>query len=326
MENEKSISYLDSIKDASTSFERLLSRFKTLEDKKADILYILNSVETIKQTIYKMKQGHIITRVEYTQMKDFIKKNWLSTKIIDIWSENPLLDCQHEYIKGKEDSSLLSSIMCNYPFVVDADEVREDISSQLWDWIAEIWQNWEWWLVKKIELPNWEKGISTLFDYNNSQGWALTFSQDEYDKYGLIEVINHKVISQDSYNIMFLQREKEPLDRFIRVWTWNYHMLQDFDRDGIWFTFGWWPYYYLIYKDTSPQWIKIYKISAYLKSNWDAIKKWFDSFNTFEAEIHKFWKVTFKKSFDELWKLRWICAFKQKRFGWEKQVRARDKK
>lgn len=325
MEEKESTSYPDIIKESNPSFERVFSRFKILEDKKTDILYIFNSIETIKQIIYKMNQGYIITKTEYNQIEEFKKKGGLSTKIIDIWVENPFNDCQYEYINGNKDSNLLTSLIDNYPFVVDADEVREDVWSLLGEWIAEIWKNWNWWLVKKIELPDWKKGISTLFDHNHSQGWALTFSQDEYHKYGLIEVIDHKVISQDSYNIMFLQREKEPLDRFVRLW-WNYHMLQNFDKDGIWFTFWWWSYYYLIHKDISSQWVKIHQIWAYLKSNWDDIRKWFDSFNTFEAEIHKFWKVTFKKSYDDSWKLIWISAFKKKRFGWEEQVRARDKK
>lgn len=300
--------------------EDISQRLSIIQEWKNSILNLLNNLEENYKILMKIRTNQIITKKEHKSITDYIHICAYQSRPVDILNIIRPKDTQDHSKTIRE----IYPFVKDYPFVVDADEVREDISSQIEEWMAEIWKNWKRWLVRKAKWPDWEDIIKTLFDHNHSQWWVLTFNQEEYEKYGLIKVISHKVISEDSFHIMFLQREKKPLDRFVRLW-WNYHMLQGFDKDGIWFNFGWWPWYYLIHKDISSDWIKINKISEALKSNWDDIRKWFDSFNTFEAVMWDLWKVTFKKSYDDLWKLRWIYAFKKKRFGGEEQVRARDK-
>lgn len=298
----------------------LWQRLSTIQQEwKDSILYLLNNLEENKKTLIKINNNQIITQKEYIDCVNFLG-------ICDYhWPSNLLGIMKLIWGSDHEDNmNRIYPFVEDYPFVVDADEVRGDIASQLEEWMAEIRKDWRRWLVKKTKSPDWEDEIQILFDHNHSQDWVLTFNQEEYEKYWFVKVINHKVISEDSYHVMFLKREKEPLDRFIRLW-WNYHMLKEFDKDGIWFNFGWWPWYYLIHKKISSDWININRISEALKSNWEDIRKWFDSFNTFETEMKGLWKVTLKKSYDNSWNLIWISAFKKKIFGWEEQVRARDK-
>lgn len=304
-------------------FARVFDRMQMLRKHKDDLLNVLNNIEPAWCVISKIQHESIITRNEYRSLKKFIEDRWLSTDIASVY-ENTLTSRDKEWTLN--DLCEFTQIVENYPFVVDADEVREDLSSLLGDWIAEIRKNWKWWLVKKIKSPDWEDKIQILFDHNHSQTWILTFNQDEYDKYGLIEVKNyHKEYSFHSpCDTMFLQKEEEPLNRFIDLW--RYTMMKGFDRDNIWFSIKLWWQYKILYKDVSEKWIRIYEIWMPFESGWNAIIDWFDSFNTFEAEMKWLWNVKFKKSYDDSWKLNWIYAFKKKRFGWEEQVRARNKK
>lgn len=300
--------------------EDIWGRLAIIQEWKNSILDLLNNLEENYKILIKIRTNQIITKKEHKNITEYIHICAYQSRPVHIL----------ETIKPQNTTDHIKTIreiypfVKDYPFVVDADEVREDIANQLEEWMAEIWKNWKWWLVKKAKWPDWEYTIQTLFDHNHSPWWVLTFSQEEYKKYGLIEVRSYSTSLKDFYGIMFLQREKEPLDRFVRLW-WNYHMLQDFDRDCIWFnSLGWWLYK-LMHKEISAKWIEIYEVWVSFKSNEYDIRKWFDSFNTFEAEIEKYWKVIFKKSYDDSWKLIWIYAFKKKRFGWEEQVQARDK-
>lgn len=296
-------------------------RLAIIQEWKNSILNLLNNLEENYKILMKIRTNQIITKKEHKSITDYIHVCAYQSRPVNILDTiKPKNTADH-----RKTIREIAPFVKDYPFVVDADEVREDIANQIEEWMAEIRKNWRRWLVKKTKSPNWEDEIQTLFDHNHSQWWVLTFNQEEYDKYGIIEVRSSKVISHDSYHIIFLQRGKKTLDRFIRLW-WNYHMLQNFDRDGIWFNaLGWWLYK-LMHKDISPQWIEVYEIWVSFKSNRNDIRKWFDSFNTFEVIMWDLWKVIFKKSYDDSWKLIWIYAFKKKRFGWEEQVRARDKK
>ncbi len=303
----------------------LWQRLSTIQQEwKDSILYLLNNLEENKKTLIKINNNQIITQKEYIDCVKFLEicgYHWPSNLLGImklIWGSD-----------HKDNMNRIYPFVKDYPFVVDADEVREDIASQLGEWIAEIRKNGKWWLVRKGEAT-WIREMMTLFDPKYwIEWWVLTFSEEEYEKYGLIEVRHYyDKINPRIYNVMFLQKIQYPNSKYNEFYfknIWRYEMLQSFDRDGIWFCMYWWWQYGMLHKEISSQWIKIYELWVNIDSNWDTILKWFDSFNTFETEMKGLWKVTLKKSYDDSWKLRWISAFKKKRFGWEEQVRARDK-
>lgn len=296
-------------------FARVFDRIGMLRKHKDDLLNILNTIEPAWGVISKIQHWSVITQTEHILLKKFIEKRWLHTDISSVYDQ-VTLSCNKEWTLT--DLNNFIQLALNYPFILCVDEVREDVASQLEEWMAEIWLNKRRWLVKKDN-----EGISSLFSsFYWIQWWSLTGLEYEYKKYWLIEVKNYPHGDDNSYNIMFLQK-KENNSEFTNIWS--YEMLQGFDRDGVWFCMYWWLLYWILHKDTSSETVRIYEILAALKSNWDDIRKWFDSFNIFEAEIEKIWKVTFKKRYDESWKLNWIYAFKKKRFGLEEQVRSRDK-
>lgn len=302
--------------EAEGMFERVFHRLRILRNYKRDLLEVLDDLEPAWCVISKIQHQFTITKSEHNLLKKFIENMGLSTDISSVYGGVlPSLDKE----KNLTDLNNFTQLALNYPFIVDADEVREDISSQLWEWIAEIRKDWKRWLIEKCKVDGQQDTIRILFNPTYSQNWVLAFSKEEYDKYGLIEV---KHYNNNQYNIMFLHNpgEMKSLEDI-----WRYTMLQNFDRDNIGFSYKWKWIFKLLHKDISSEWIKIYEVWVSFKSAWDDIVKWFNSFNTFEAVMWDIWKVTFKKSYDDSWKLRWIYAFKKKRFSWEEQVRARDK-
>lgn len=305
--------------------EDISQRLSIIQEWKNSILNLLNNLEENYKILMKIRTNQIISKKEHKSITDYIHICAYQSRPVDILNIIRPKDTQDHSKTIRE----IYPFVKDYPFIVDADEVRQDIWSILGEWIAEIRKNWKWWLVRKGEAT-WVGEMMTLFDPKHwIEWWVLTFSEEEYKKYGLIEVRHYKdKINSQSYNIMFLKKIQYPnpkYDEFYFENIWYYDMLQGFDRDGIWFNYLCDWLYKLIHKEISPQWIKIYEIWVGFKSTWYDIRKWFDSFNTFEAIMWDLWKVTFKKSYDDSWKLIWIYAFKKKRFGWEEQVRARDK-
>ena len=311
-------------RDLDTALGSLLRRMDFIEIQKNQLFELLNGIEKYKKILRKMEKNQIITKKEHEEIEQFIKIWGISTIVFNLLGNRQLIS-ENEH---RQDSISIVRFIATYPLVVDADEVREDIWSLLGDWIAEIRKNWKWGLVKKDKLSWWEDVIRFLFNLGWSQPWVLTFSKEEYDKYGLIEVRNYLYWNgnQSYYNTMFLKKIEELENwNFYFLDLWKYSMLQIFDRDNIWFSTFWWWHYKIIHKDISAEWIKIYEIWTPFKSNWDIVRKWFDAFNTFEAEIKNIGKVIFKKKYDTSGNLLWIYTFKKKRFGWEEHIATRDK-
>ena len=302
-------SYMESLKRANgvvSPLKRFFSRVKVLEDKKADMLYILNSVETIKHTISKIRQGQIITQKEHNQIAEFIKKQWLSTKIVDIWSENPFLDCQYEYIHAHEDSVLISLIH-DYPLVVDADTINED--------------NSEWWLISItkdnmtmfIQIVNDDKGNPSIRYCSDSYDWFVS-AKDDPDNKELIELkrSNKAIFVQkkvDAKGIITVQKVADLVGEHNGA----------FDKDNLAVLYKQNSMFSIIHKSESVDWnLQVKEVLTFKRSSrFDVM---FDKYNTFEAESMGVGKVICKKCYNEQWEFIGIDVFKKLRLGGEKKL------
>jgi len=182
-------------------------RLSIIQEWKNSILDLLNNLEENYKILIKIRTNQIITKKEHKNITDYIHICAYQSRPVDILN----IIKPKDTIDHSKTIREIYPFVKNYPFVVDADEVNEDISRLLENWISEIRKNWNRWLVKKAKWPDWEDEIQTLFDHNHSQAWVLTFSQEEYEKYGIIEVRTYPLwVSEfNYYNTIFLQKEND---------------------------------------------------------------------------------------------------------------------
>ena len=307
MKNIVDTSYRENLKKAESSLERLSSRFRVLEDKKVDMLYILNSVEAIRQTISKIQLGQVITEKEYNLIDEFIKKQWLSTKIIDIWLENPFNDCQNEYRNAHDDSDVLISLIRNYPLVVDADTINED--------------NSEWWLISItkdnmtmfIQIVNDDKGNPSIRYCSDSYDWFVS-AKDDPDNKELIELkrSNKAIFVQkkvDAKGIITVQKVADLVGEHNGA----------FDKDNLAVLYKQNSMFSIIHKSESVDWnLQVKEVLTFKRSSrFDVM---FDKYNTFEAESMGVGRVICKKCYNEQWEFIGIDVFKKLRLGGEKKL------
>jgi hypothetical protein len=253
-------------------------------------------------------------------LKKFIKERGLHTDISDVYGQTLTSKDQQWTLT---DLTNFIQLVENYPYVVDADQADESISRLLWSWITEIWKNEKWGLVTKDYLSWWEKCIRVLFSHHSSQFWVLHFSEEEYNKYWLIEVVGQT--QNGLSNKMFLHKVNYSDDVGIHSFKslWSYTMPNNFDRDAVSFSYKWDGYYRILYKDISSTWTQIYEILPAIKADRDVINKWFDEFNSLEVDMKWSGKVILRKQYDDKWQLSWICVFKKRLLGWEEKLNAR---
>ena len=203
--------------------ERLSSRFEDIKNKREEILYILKNVEAVQQIISKMKEWRVMTHEENTQLWNFENSNWFSTRLR--YPRGRKFDDQNiERETHIKDLKTLKSFTANYPYIVEADRVNDNIPTEFGG-IIEIQSNWNVWLIKKAE-----KGIKYLLTPDRYV-WRLSKKHKDFVNYGILEIKNPVTRwSISATESIFL---KDEWGDWVFNSIWRFHLVSDFDADGI---------------------------------------------------------------------------------------------
>jgi len=299
MGKEKAVEYI---------VEKVIARFEQFKSRKKELLEVLENMDEFSRILWMMKNRKIITRTDRLKIVNMAELRWISSEL-----HNPDTSSKEKHAIESIDVEMF---IRQYPLVVDADEVCEDFTELLGDWLIQIYKSGKAGLVRKTE----KNEIEIIFS-PKIYTWAFAFSKEEYDKYGLIEIRNYHSddntpMGNDSCNTRFLQKEKHT------TWLWftrrkisfietgNFNVIGDFDKDNIAFALeASWEYCFIykeIYSDNS---VGVHKIGLSFVSEMSHIKEWFDEYNAFETKVSHFGVMIFRKKYDARWDFRWIDAF-----------------
>ncbi len=270
--------------------ERLSSRFEDIKNRREEILYILKNVEEVQQIISKMKEWRVITCDEDIQVSCFEDKNWFSARLR--YPRGRKFDDQNiEREIHIKDLKTLTSFTANYPYVVEADRVNDNIPAEF-DGIIEIQSNWNVWLIKKTE-----KGIKHLLT-PDKYVWRLSKKHEDFVNYGILEIKNPVTRwSISATESIFLKAEWED---WVFNSIWRFHLVSDFDEDGIAIAISEVGKYYLVRKNfESPSKTEVYKLWNTFTADIANIKEGFDKYNTLNTGS----RLLFKKCYEN-----WHCV------------------
>jgi hypothetical protein len=99
----------------------------------------------------------------------------------------------------------------------------------------------------------------------------------------------------------------------------TFTIISDFDKDGIWIILEpYWKYYFISkYKVQENKVVRIDRLGPPFMVDKNIAAKWFDAYNTFEAEMPGAGKVIYKKKYDWSGVFCGISVFRKNRRGKE---------
>ncbi len=311
MNNSEEISYQERLEAAWPALDRLSPRLDMLEKEKSCLLFILNHVSGVRQTISKIQSGEIIMTKEFNQLDEFVRLNGLSTKFSFTWEvvrENQ--DEQYDF----EDMNSLSSLIHTYPYIVDADQIVDYWS--LFDGMTLIRKDGKAGIIKK-----WIDTIEYLLK-PNTYTWVLATRNDEYKKYGVLQILGHiekgDKLENDYRDTTFLKIENLEYSLSRNIYEiWRFNLITDFDKDNIAVAIGDDGRYYFVHKHfVDRDNTQIYQLGPSFVSDTETAKLWFNKYNSFP--LHG--KEIYRKTYDIYGKFTGIDVFKKSLIGKETLV------
>ena len=291
-------------------FDKISYRMQVLTNHKDELLHILNTFESAAYIISEIQHWSVITQTEHTLLKKFIEDRWLSTEVSSIYKETYSHDKEWtlNYLNN------FTQFVDTYPYVVDADQVS-NIHKPLSNDIVCIRKDNKIGIIKK-----WIDGIEYLLS-PDTYTWVLTTTDDEYEKYGVVEIVHHigekGKLETDYTETTFLQvwsRIDDMPRWFDELWIFN--LVTKFDKDNIAIAIADDNKYCFVHKHfVDRNNLNVYKLGSFT-SDRNKVEAWFDQYNSFAAEG----KITYKKKYDKDWKFNGITIFKKSLIGKEELI------
>lgn len=292
------------IEQVNNEVHTLVSQLGKIEERKWNILKLLNKTWEIIKIFRKMKAGKIISLRDTKVMNDFIQNG-----DIKIWESDKWI-----FFEGILDwdtqTSYLAKFIEQYPLVVDADEIDED--------------NAEWWLITVIkdemtmfiQIIKDDEWVPSIIYCSDAYEWVVSLPKDDPDNKKFIQVGQPR-----KDKTIFLQKEVDP--------SWVCHITKiadldgecngEFDKDNLAVLYKKNSMFSIIHKSELINWkFQVEEVLTFKRSS--RVDVMFDRYNCFEAKSDDIGKVVCKKRYNEWWEFIWIDVFKKLRLGGERII------